>query len=151
LAIKIMNKIIFSIFFSAFLIALTASDTFACSCFPQEDLSIEKQVKDAYQKSSTVFVGKVVKVIEKPDFNLVTFKVEKTWNNKFQSEITVSTAKDSAACGYRFEIGKKYLVYADGENKNLTTNICTRTASASSNKDIAFLNKIKKPKTKSSE
>ncbi len=146
-----MNKIIFSIIFSAFLIALTASDVFACSCFQPEDIPIEKQVKDAYQKSSSVFVGEVVEVIKKPDVSSVTvrFKVEKTWNKIFQKEIAVSTAKDSSLCGYSFVVGKKYLVYASENNNNLTTNICTRTASAAANKDIAFLNKIKKPKIKS--
>jgi len=145
-----MNKIIFSIIFSAFLITLTASDIFACSCYPQEDVPVEKQVKNAYIKSSTVFVGKVVEVIEKPDVYSIKFRVEKTWNKKFHSEITVLTAKDSAACGYGFQVGKKYLVYANGENNNLATNICTRTAPVEANKDIAFLNKIKKPKIKSS-
>ena len=146
--LAVMNKIIFSIIFSTFLIALTVSDIFACSCFPQEEIPIERQVRDAYQKSSAVFVGKVIKVNEKSDVVLVRFRVEKIWNNKFQGEITVSTAKDSAACGYKFEIGKKYLVYSDGKNNNLTTNICTRTSTSESNKDIAFLNKIKKPKIK---
>jgi len=145
-----MNKIIFSIFFSIFLIALTASDVFACSCFQPEDVPIEKQVKDAYTKSTLVFVGEVVEIIKKPDVYSVRFKVEKTWNKNFQKEITVSTAKQSNLCGYSFRVGKKYLVYANGENNNLSTNICTRTASVVSNKDIAFLNKIKKPKIKSS-
>ncbi len=145
-----MNKIIFSIIFSTFLIALTASDIFACSCFQPEDVPIEKQVREAYQKSSSVFIGEVVEVIKKPDVYSVRFKVEKTWNKKFQKEIIVSTAKDSSLCGYSFVVGKKYLVYASENNNNLMTNICTRTASVISNKDIAFLNKIKKPKIKSS-
>ena len=145
-----MNKIIFSIIFSTFLIALTAGDVFACSCFPQEDISIEKQVKDAYQKASSVFVGEVVQIIKKPDVYSVRFRVEKTWNKTFQKEIIVSTAKESSLCGYTFEVGKKYLVFASENNNNLMTNICTRTASVQANKDTAFLNKIKKPKIKSS-
>jgi hypothetical protein len=146
-----MNKIIFSIIFSTFLIALTAGDVFACTCFLQEDISIEKQVKDAYQKSSSVFVGEVVEVLKKPDafFVTVRFNVEKSWNKKFQKEITISTGTGGGDCGYEFAVGKKYLVYAYGDNK-LSTNICTRTASFTSNKDIAVLNKIKKPKIKSS-
>lgn len=147
-----MNKLIFSIFFSAFLIALTASDIFACSCFQPEGVPIEKQVKDAYTKSTSVFVGEVVEVIKKPEVYSVTvrFKVEKTWDKNFQKEITLSTASESSLCGYTFEVGKKYLVYASENNNKLTTNICTRTASVTSNKDVAFLNKIKKPKIKSS-
>jgi hypothetical protein len=145
-----MNKIIFSIFFSAFIIAATASDIFACSCFQPEGVPIEKQVKEAYDKSASVFVGQVVDVTKKTDSNLIKFRVEKSWNNKFQKEITVSTPGNSAMCGYEFQVGKKYLVYASDENGKFSTYLCTRTASAASNKDIAVLNKIKKPKIKSS-
>lgn len=145
-----MNKTIFSIFFLASIIIVTASDVFACSCFVPEGIPIAKQVKDAYTKSSSVFVGQVVEVIKKPDNNLIKFRVEKSWNNKFQKEVTVSTPSNSAMCGYEFQVGKKYLVYASGENGNLSTYLCTRTAPAGANKDVALLNKIKKPRIKSS-
>jgi hypothetical protein len=145
-----MNKTIFSILFLASIIVMTASDVFACSCFTPEGIPIEKQVKDAYTKSSSVFVGQVVEVIKKPETNLIKFRVEKSWSNKFQKEITISTPGNSAMCGYEFQVGKKYLVYANGENDKLSTYLCTRTASATANKDIALLNKIKKPKIKSS-
>jgi hypothetical protein len=145
-----MNKTIFSIFFLAFIVSLTASDVFACSCFVPEGIPIRKQVRDAYTKSSSVFVGQVIEVIKNPDNNLIKFKVEKSWNNKFQKEIIVSTPSNSAMCGYEFAVGKKYLVYANGENDKLSTYLCTRTASATANKDVAVLNKIKKPKIKSS-
>ena len=147
-----MNKIIFSIFCSIFLTAATASGVFACSCFQPEGVPIEKQVREAYTKSSAVFVGEVTEVVKKPETHSVTvrFKVEKSWNKKFQKEIIVSTASESNLCGYAFEVGKKYLVYAAENNGNLTTNLCTRTAAVSSNKDIAILNKIKKPQIKSS-
>jgi hypothetical protein len=146
-----MNKFIFSIIFSIFLIAFTASDVFACDCILLDEIPVEKQLKNAYASSTSIFVGEVVEVITKPDvyFVSVKFKVEKNWNKNFQKEITVSTGKGGGDCGYKFQIGKKYLVYAYGENNKLSTDICTRTALANSNKDAAFLNKIKKPKIKS--
>lgn len=145
-----MNKVIFSIILLTFLLASTASNTFACSCFQPENITIEQQVKAAYKNSSSVFVGKVVEITEKSDAHsvVVKFKVEKSWNKKFLNEIVISTANDTAVCGYEFAVGKKYLVYANGESNNLTTNICTRTAPVESSKDTAFLNKIKKPKIK---
>lgn len=145
-----MNKFIFSILFSVFIFSASASDIFACSCFVPEGIPVEKQVRDAYTKSSSVFVGQVIELIKKPDNNLVKFRVEKSWNNKFQKEIIVTTPSNSAMCGYEFAVGKKYLVYANGENDKLSTYLCTRTASATANKDVAVLNKIKKPKIKSS-
>ncbi len=152
-----MKKIIFTIFFFAFFTVLNVRGILACSCMPSpEGITIEQQVKEAYVKSSIVFVGEVVEVIEKDveviektdDFFVtVKFKVEKTWNNKkFQKEITVLTGRDGGLCGYSFEIGKKYLVYTSGDNK-LATSICTRTAPAKLNKDIAILNELKKPKS----
>jgi hypothetical protein len=146
-----MTKIIFSIFFSFSIITLTASDGFACSCVAMPDIPIERQVKDAFTKSSSVFVGKVIQVNKLNDYSVtVKFDVEKSWNKTFQKEISISTASDSAMCGYEFQVGKKYLVYASGENNKLSTNLCTRTASVVSNKDVTVLNKIKKPKIKSS-
>jgi len=151
-----MNKITFTIFFFAFFTFLNASSILACSCVPQGSESIETQVKEAYTNSTAVFIGEVVEVIKKPDsfFVTVRFRVEKTWNNKeSQKEITLSTGRDDGFCGYKFEVGKKYVVYADGDKNNLKTNICTRTSAFESNKDVAFLNKInkiKKSKIKSS-
>ena len=43
------------------------------------------------------------------------------------SQMVVRTAPDSAACGYFFEIGHEYLVYASGESESLGTSICQRT------------------------
>ncbi len=143
-----MNKIIFTIFFFAFITVLSVINALACSCVPQESESIEKQVKEAYTNSTAVFVGEVVEVIEKPDtFNTeVKFKNVKSWKNEFKDTVSITTGRGGGDCGYEFEVGKKYLVYADGDKNKLSTNICTRTSAFESNKDVAFLNKIKKIK-----
>ena len=55
--------------------------------------------------------------------------MERWWKGGEQTEITVSTAKSGAACGYGFEKGKKYLVYAGKEDKGkaLHVSLCGRT------------------------
>ena len=143
-----MNKIIFAIFLFAIFTFLNASNVLACSCVPQGSESIETQVKQAYTNSAAVFVGEVVEVVKKPDgYSVeVKFRNVKSWKSELQDKITISTGQGSGDCGYKFEVGKKYLVYADGERNNLKTNICTRTSAFESNKDVAFLNKIKKIK-----
>ncbi|MBA4121425.1 MAG: hypothetical protein H0X72_03030 [Acidobacteria bacterium] len=143
-----MNKIIFTIFFFAFITVLSVINALACSCVPQESESIEKQVKEAYTNSTAVFVGEVVEVIEKPDtFNTeVKFKNVKSWKNEFKDSVSITTGRGGGDCGYEFEVGKKYLIYAYGDKGKLGTNICTRTSDFESNKDIAFLNKMKKIK-----
>jgi len=143
-----MNKIIFTILFFTFFNILNASNILACSCVPLGSESIEEQVKLAYTNSTAVFVGEVVEVIRKPNAYSVEVKFEivKSWKNEFKDAVSITTGLGGGDCGYEFEVGKKYLVYADGEKNKLRTNICTRTSASESNKDIAFLNKVKKIK-----
>jgi len=151
-----MNKIIFTIFLFALFTALNATDIFACSCsLPIENKSIDEQVKEAYKNSTAVFSGEVLEVIKNPDayFVEVKFKVVKSWKNEFKDSVLVRTGQGGGDCGYEFEIGKKYLIYTNGDENNLRTNICTRTSSFESSEDVDSLNKIKKikkPKIKSS-
>lgn len=127
---------------------------FACSCsLPRGNKSIKAQVEKAHKESAAVFVGEVIEIVKKPNTYFVTvkLKVEKTWSNEYKKEVFLVTGQGGGDCGYKFEIGKKYLIYAYYGNKNmLQTNICTRTSDAEQNEDIAFLNRIKKPKVKSS-
>ncbi len=147
-----MNKVISSIFFFIFLVTLTASEVFACKCeLPSASISIERHVKSAYNQYSAIFLGDVTEVIEEPGiYSLrVKFKISKTWKSEISKEIFLSTGRGGGDCGYDFKVGKKYLVYAIRED-NLSTGICSRTALAEANQDLAVLNKIKKPKIKSS-
>jgi hypothetical protein len=147
-----MNKIILSILFSTLFVVFNASNVFACTCrLPDLPESLEKEVGQAYENSSSVFIGKVTETVEDPNIHFITvkFKVEKTWNKKFQKEITLITDKDGSLCSYNFEVGKKYLVYASGKKNNLSASTCSRTALAEANKDIAVLNKTRKPEIKS--
>lgn len=138
--------IILAILAFTFFGGLCVSNNFACSCIPSP------MVKESYERSSAVFVGEVIEIVQKPDvfFVEVKFKIEQKWNEGIGKIVTINTGKGGGDCGYQFEVGKKYLVYASQGNKGLNTNFCTRTALAENNKDIAVLNKIKKRKTKSS-
>jgi len=147
-----MKKIILATFAFTFFSVLNAGNVSACSCiFLPETKSIDSIVKKAYKNSSAVFVGEVVDIVQKPDvfFVQVKFVVEQKWNDGIKKTVTITTGKGGGDCGYPFEIGKKYLVYASNSKNTLQTNICTKTALAENNKDIAVLNKIKKRKIKS--
>ncbi len=143
-----MKKFVFPILVFVFVSIASASDTFACSCAPAGDAALKTQVTEAYKKSSNVFSGEVIEITKgSAAFTAkVKFKIDKSWKKKIFGELTVITATDSALCGYFFEVGKKYVVYTYGENSNSRTDICTRTALLKSSKDVAILNKIKKPK-----
>lgn len=63
-----------------------------------------------------------------------------------EAEISVRTATDTAACGYPFEMGKSYLVYASrGPDGKFHTGICSRTRplDAATN-DLALLRQLQR-------
>jgi hypothetical protein len=76
---------------------------------------------------------------------LVRFRVESVWKGKAFQEVTIFTGQGGGDCGYRFEVGESYLVYAYGSNENLSTNICQRTAPRSADGDMKLLGKGKIP------
>jgi hypothetical protein len=57
----------------------------------------------------------------------VTFRVNTVWKGPQHTTLTVTTAQDSASCGYGFKGGENYLVYAGGFEDDLQVNLCSRT------------------------
>ena len=143
-----MKKILFITPILFFLLVLNAQDALACSCLaPDPNKSLEQKVKEAVADSSAVFTARVLSVTPVPSEGnkIVKLRLVKSWKGKLTKTITLTTGIGGGDCGYFFEAGKTYLVYAyRDENKKLSTNICNRTGEAASNKDIAVLNKIKK-------
>jgi hypothetical protein len=78
-----------------------------------------------------------------------------TWKGTKEKIVPLTTANDGAACGFTFEFGKSYLVYAylggleTDEKRLLETNICTRTCpfEAEAKEEIKLLGKPKMPPT----
>jgi len=64
-------------------------------------------------------------------------------------EVTITTYKDGAMCGYYFEVGKEYIVYAYGTKDDLSTNNCSRTTGISNREDVKYLARLKKKNRKS--
>ncbi len=148
-----MKKFIVSISFCAVILVLFACNIFACTCsLPFGNNSFKKEIKEAYKNSSAVFSGEVIEVIKKPEVYSVEvkFKVNKSWKGDLDNIVTISSGLGSGDCGYKFQVGKIYLVYAYGGTDFLGTNICTRTSFVELNKDITYLSRINKPKIKSS-
>ncbi|SDX98390.1 hypothetical protein [Thermoactinomyces sp. DSM 45892] len=108
----------------------------ACSCAPSDD-----PVKEA-DKSSAVFVGKVVQLERDANQRIATLHVSKRWKGDLDPELIVYTALSEASCGFTFEMEKEYLVYAIKKNGHLTTTICSRTKLLSeAQADLDALNK----------
>lgn len=101
----------------------------ACSCAPPGEPRAELEHADA------VFSGRVVDVEpgeQEHGFRrlAVRFALDAVWKGlPAGDEVIVQTAEQSAACGYSFEPGEQYLVYAyESESGELTTGLCTRNA-----------------------
>lgn len=101
----------------------------ACTCAPPGEPRAELEHADA------VFSGRVVDVEtgeQERGFRrlAVRFALDAVWKGVPEgAEATVWTAEQSAACGYSFEPGEEYLVYAyESDSGELTTSLCTRNA-----------------------
>ena len=110
------------------MVAIETEPACACSCAPpgppDEELA----------RATAVFTGKVVG-LGKPssvfgssaDPIKVTFQVFTVWKGPVNKTITITTARSGASCGYTFEMGAEYLVYADGSENSLAVGLCSRT------------------------
>ncbi|HYE17438.1 MAG TPA: hypothetical protein VEA69_03280 [Tepidisphaeraceae bacterium] len=118
----------------------------ACSCLPNPPPA------EALKAAGAVFLGKVT-AIDRGAGQFagltVTIEVDRTWKGPGEKTLTVNTASDGAMCGFTFEVGKSYVVYAHAEGKALSTSICTRTAHVdAAGEDLKALGEGKKPGAK---
>ena len=123
-------------------------DARACNCdLPLLNRTPKQQVNQARKYACAVFSGTVLSIDEATYLERVTFKIEGFWKGTLSKEVVVVTSRGGGDCGYRFEVGERYLVYAYGVNEaNLGTNICQRTAPLSADAgDLKLLGKPKRP------
>lgn len=110
-------------------------DASACSCV------MPPPPEDALDEANVVFSGEVVEIIENKKLfggsygKTVHFKVDKAWKGTVESEMVITTGNDDGDCGFSFEKGQNYLVYASISNMyvegTLSTTICHRTTKIS--------------------
>jgi hypothetical protein len=113
----------------------------ACSC-------IGPNPACAAWKGAAVFRGRVLSQTLDDGEIRVRFAVMEAFHGAPQSsDITVTTAEQSSACGFAFENGREYLVYAHEASGggNFETSKCSRThllESVDDDADIAFLRSL---------
>lgn len=143
-----MNRLPGLIICATILVGFSWSEARACTCaLPFPTLTLKQQVKKAQKESRAIFVGEVMQVVQNPDASGVSVKflVEKIWKGKLSREVNIFTGRGGGDCGYQFEVGESYLVYASGANESLSTTICQRTARRSGNGDLKHLGKGRRP------
>ena len=148
-----MKKLIILAAITVFFV-MSAREVFACSCMVDNEQSNVEQIQTSYGKADAVFYGKAIEVKRQTvkdeslgtnyQYLRVKFKVEMSWKGQTTREIIVRTAGNSAACGFLFKAGQRYLVYAHRSGNGLQTTNCSRTSAL--NADAKYLDKIKKPK-----
>ena len=115
------------------LVLVTAAPAAACTCVESPPPA------EALEQADLVFTGTVTKV-ETIDTGrggrtfpqvAVRFDVDDVYKGRSGAKTVIETAESSAACGYTFEEGVTYLVYAFDPSEASgapTTSLCTRTA-----------------------
>jgi hypothetical protein len=124
----------------AALIPLYGGTARACSCLQQTPA-------EAYEQAVSVFEGHVLEITPAPAGDehalpqlAVKLAVVRAWKGMEQEQVVVTTAGDSAMCGYAFELDKDYLVYAGSSAKGLSVSLCSRTAPvAAADEDLRLL------------
>lgn len=116
--------------------------------------------QEAWTKyTSAVFLGKVARIAsirEDPsnpgpafstsvgDTKRVEFAIEEAFRGVTGRTVTVTTNSDEASCGYPFEEGQRYVVYAwDDGSGHLRVGLCSRTRPAKyADEDIAYFRSL---------
>ncbi|HSI34441.1 MAG: hypothetical protein ACAI43_23390 [Phycisphaerae bacterium] len=115
----------------------------ACKCAPPPPPA------EAMGKCDAVFLGKVT-AVERGDRGIrVTIAVEKSWKGDARAELVVTTGMGGGDCGYGFQQGKSYVVYAYARDTGLSTGTCSRTCHIDdAGEDLKALGEGKKPGAK---
>lgn len=125
----------------AVLVLFAVGGVFACSCLMPGTPSEEFGKYDYIFSGKVASIGYPIDAVGEEAYSLdIVFNVSIVWQGLLGSEVHIRTAKDSAACGYPFNEGEEYLVYASGNESKKSANICSRTKLLSeANEDLEYL------------
>jgi hypothetical protein len=118
---------LFVCFLVSGLFPIFQAEAAACSCDAAQDLP------EALEKASLVFVGQVKSKTVNP-LRKEQYEVRFTVNRKLKgfeevptNTVLVYTPIDFEYCGYKFQEGLDYLVFATGTPAHFQTTTCSRT------------------------
>ena len=106
----------------------------ACSCAPPASPLV------ALEQSAAVFSGELVS-IDGYWGAILTFEVSRVWKGPVEETLVLTTSSLGAGdCGYPFEAGRAYLVYADAGGDLLEVWLCRGTTPLEyAQEDLEFL------------
>ena len=75
--------------------------------------------------------------------NRVTIEVKESYRGVSERSVQLFTASNEAACGYSFQEGEEYLVFADTQGGHLVVSLCSATKPAKyAEEDIAYFRSL---------
>jgi hypothetical protein len=132
--IRRLRTTIISIAAAVLVTLLSASAAFSCDC------SSSRPPCQSFGNTAAVFVGTPIEVKQttgkllannEPEYpqKIFSFRVDESFRGVNAAQIEVRTGMEDGDCGYRFNLGERYLVYANFNPANgfYDTSICTRT------------------------
>ncbi len=99
----------------------SATPAFACSCAMATP-------SEQFENATAVFVGTVKDISADGYDNIVDFDVSESQKGSNTKTASVTTSQQGASCGFVFEEGKEYIVYAYDDNGGLGTGMCSGTS-----------------------
>jgi len=113
---------------------------YSCSCVPPPPPA------QAFQEAAAVFMGKAISIQAGPGPYVITAKlrVSRIWKGEKTFLLEILTGNDGAMCGFNFQEGKSYVIYAyKNQDGQLETNNCTRsTLTERATADLAYLDSL---------
>src|SRR5262249_2480379 len=143
------SRSVLSVLFCILLLtAVLTDDAAACEC-QEGGVSMCQE----YWRTDVVFLGTVVGNAKiaisesnyKYDQRLVRFEVVETFRGEQMAKAEIVTGLGGGDCGYRFNDGETYLVYArrNKQDQRLYTSTCTRTRPLSrAAEDLEYIRKL---------
>lgn len=137
-----LRRILIVVVLVALAVPVVASPCWACSCATSGNA--EQDRRDQAERADLVFTGvaKGQRVIDEGDPEYqgdesigTRFRVGRTYKGHPGRWVTVSTTANEASCGYNFEVGKRYTVFADESRGEYSTNLCSGTKQGRINPD----------------
>lgn len=106
---------------------LLEGEAHACSCVVVEPAA-------ARNAAGIVFEGVLLRheAASDGDSAVATFRVERVWRGEVRATVTVRTPGLLSMCPPHFEVGQRYIVYADGSPESASVRQCARYATGSS-------------------
>lgn len=127
----------------AAMLFVTVYPAAACECWDPIAPTVALARADAVFRGQVIAISNATSVTPgtAPDFAFTTFQVNTVWKGIGTSPLLkITSTMSGITCGFGFQPGREYLVYANTVNGELFTSVCYRTTPiANAQADLAVL------------